>query len=198
MKNYDFDKHTSEFLASTNTSISLTLKHIGKHWDDEKHQIIPGVSRSVWSVTISRGDLKYTFDFGDSVKQLRDDIEKTIKLFDIHSFGMSIAKPIRYVNLKDGSAQAFSLEDESIVVKCLDAMHSNPSLVTKPSAYNILCCLTTDNPGTFEDFCSDYGYDTDSRKAELSYKAVVKEWLNISRIFNESELHTIKELVCWY
>ena len=33
--------------------------------------------------------------------------------------------------------------------------------------YDILCCIGCDlqTPDTFEDFCAEYGYDTDSRKA---------------------------------
>lgn len=55
----------------------------------------------------------------------------------------------------------------------------------KPTAYNILACLTKYDPGTFEDFCSDYGYDEDSRKAERIYKAVCKEWINVERVFGD-------------
>ena len=45
-----------------------------------------------------------------------------------------------------------------------------------PSAADVLDCLasdsnTIDNARNFEDFCSDLGYDSDSRKAEKIYKA---------------------------
>ena len=53
----------------------------------------------------------------------------------------------------------------------------------KPTASYILACLTKYDPGTFDDFCSDYGYDTDSREAERIYKAVIKEWCNVERVF---------------
>ena len=33
------------------------------------------------------------------------------------------------------------------------------------SAYDLLACITKSDPGNFRDFCSDFGYDTDSRKA---------------------------------
>lgn len=55
----------------------------------------------------------------------------------------------------------------------------------KPTAYDILACLTKYDPGTLEDFCSDYGYDEDSRKAESTYKAVCKEWRNVERVFGD-------------
>ena len=59
------------------------------------------------------------------------------------------------------------------------------SLGDKPTAYAILACLTKYDPGTFEDFCSDYGYDEDSRKAERIYKAVCNEWLHVERVFGD-------------
>jgi len=40
-----------------------------------------------------------------------------------------------------------------------------------PTAYDVLACLDTYSDGfTFEDFCHSYGYDTDSRKAEKTFK----------------------------
>jgi|ERR1019366_760342 hypothetical protein len=53
----------------------------------------------------------------------------------------------------------------------------------EPTAYDILSVLTKYEPDTFENFCGDYGYDTDSRRAEKTYKAVVKEWEGVSRLF---------------
>lgn len=60
-----------------------------------------------------------------------------------------------------------------------------------PSAYSVLSCLTKDDPGTFEDFCGDFGYDTDSRKAETIYKAVVNEYQNVCMLWNESEIELL-------
>lgn len=53
----------------------------------------------------------------------------------------------------------------------------------EPTLYDILTSLTKYDPETFEDFCSNYGYDQDSRKAEKTYKAVCKEWNAVSRLF---------------
>jgi hypothetical protein len=52
-----------------------------------------------------------------------------------------------------------------------------------PSLYDILSCLTSYDPGSFSDFCDDYGYDTDSRKAHKLWEAVHEEYSNVSRIF---------------
>jgi len=63
-----------------------------------------------------------------------------------------------------------------------------------PTAYDVLACLTKYDVGSFEDFCSEFGYDTDSRTAERTFKAVVKEWENISRIYTEEQIEAMQEI----
>src|SRR4051812_7060666 len=46
-----------------------------------------------------------------------------------------------------------------------------------PEVQDVLDCLASDAAGyegarSFEEWCGDYGYDTDSRKAEQTYKTV--------------------------
>jgi len=50
----------------------------------------------------------------------------------------------------------------------------------RPTAVEVLDCLASDaagieNTGDFDDWCADYGYDTDSRKAERIYRACQRE-----------------------
>ena len=63
-----------------------------------------------------------------------------------------------------------------------------------PSAYDVLACITKNDPGTFEQFCAEYGYDVDSRKAESVYRAVVKEWQKVRRFFTSKELEQLQEI----
>lgn len=53
----------------------------------------------------------------------------------------------------------------------------------KPSSYDILACLTKYNPGSFEEFCNDFGYDADSRKAYDIYLLMCKEWQGVKDVF---------------
>lgn len=64
----------------------------------------------------------------------------------------------------------------------------------EPTPYDVLACLTKYDPETFENFCSEFGYDTDSRTAKRTYKAVVKEYAGVMRLFDDvieklQELH---------
>lgn len=61
-------------------------------------------------------------------------------------------------------------------------------------AYDLLAAITKNDPGTFEDFCSEYGYDTDSRKAEEVYRAVVKEYAKVRKFFTPAELEALQEI----
>lgn len=39
---------------------------------------------------------------------------------------------------------------------------------------------------SFDEFCGEFGYDTDSRKAEASYKACLKLAKNVKRVFGDN------------
>ncbi len=56
---------------------------------------------------------------------------------------------------------------------------------TAPSLYSVLACLTKRDPGPFEDFCADYGYDTDSRAAEKTWYAVREEGRAVEALFSD-------------
>lgn len=55
----------------------------------------------------------------------------------------------------------------------------------KPSAYDVLACLEKYEPGTHEDFCADFGYDTDSRKCFDLYLRVQKEQKSVYQLFSD-------------
>lgn len=66
--------------------------------------------------------------------------------------------------------------------------------IVNPTAYDVLACLTKYDPGTFEDFCSEFGYDEDSRNAEKTYNAVKDEWQNVRALFTDSEIEQLQEI----
>lgn len=63
-----------------------------------------------------------------------------------------------------------------------------------PSAYDLLSCIQKNDPGSFNNFCSDFGYDEDSRKAYSVYKGVVKEWEKVERFFTPDEIEELCEI----
>lgn len=65
---------------------------------------------------------------------------------------------------------------------------------TPPTAYDILAGITKAEVGDFEDFCRDFGYDSDSRTAHVVYKAVLREWKNVEKLFTPKQLESLQEL----
>ncbi len=64
----------------------------------------------------------------------------------------------------------------------------------KPTSYDVLACITKSDPGSFEDFCSEFGYNIDSRKAEKIYKSVVEEYEHVNNFFTETEIEELQEI----
>lgn len=63
-----------------------------------------------------------------------------------------------------------------------------------PREYDILACLEKYDVGTLEDFCDEFGYDPSERKVRKIYKACVKEYENLCRIFTEEQMEMLREI----
>ena len=63
-----------------------------------------------------------------------------------------------------------------------------------PTEYDIITCLTKYDPGKFQEFCSEYGYEEDSRKAERVYQAVSEEWKMVRKLFTDEEIGYLQEI----
>lgn len=60
---------------------------------------------------------------------------------------------------------------------------------TEPTMYDVLACLTKYDPYSFEDFCSEYGYEIydreDKRRYFKIYNSVAKEWKGVDRVLGD-------------
>lgn len=65
---------------------------------------------------------------------------------------------------------------------------------TPPKSYDVLASITKYEVSTFDNFCNEYGYDTDSRKALKTYKAVLREWKNIEKLFTAEQIEELQEI----
>ena len=66
----------------------------------------------------------------------------------------------------------------------------------KPNNYDILSCVSAEyiDNETFEDFCDEFGYDTDSRTALEIYLECQKQSQNLRRIFTQKQLDKLLEI----
>ena len=63
---------------------------------------------------------------------------------------------------------------------------------TPPDMYSVLACLTKYDVNSFEDFCSEFGYEQydeetgrTNKQTERTYKAVCKEFAAVERLFSD-------------
>jgi len=170
-----YEQQAIDFLAQTGTVINCEFLRNGKHFDDDKE------TRDIYSVTITKGQRKYTFNFGQSINASGAYIVAPM----LKNKMIAANIPHYFQSLKD--AQKFRYElAQNVIGKNVN--------FSKPTAYDILCCLTKYDPGTFENFCSEFGYDEDSRKAEKIYKAVKDEYQNVCALFSDSEIELLSEI----
>lgn len=64
----------------------------------------------------------------------------------------------------------------------------------EPTNYDILACLDLVYEDSLEDWCSSYGYDADSRKAEGIYKKCLEQDRRLRRMFDRKELEMLVEI----
>lgn len=82
------------------------------------------------------------------------------------------------------NAQRYSFKfGQSIARSRGSQLQKGMNRLQPPSAYDVLSGLVKDDPGTFEDFCANYGYSNDSIKAQKTYFAVQKEYQEIKHLF---------------
>lgn len=64
----------------------------------------------------------------------------------------------------------------------------------KPTKYGVLACLSVEEFLGFEDFCSSFGYDTDSILAHKTYEAVKSQSEAITKLLTPKEIEQLNEI----
>jgi hypothetical protein len=164
-----YDIQANEFLEKTNTEIKIVFKENAKYFHHDKEP------RDIYNCTLTRGSRSYTFTFGQSLIKSKHYKDKYVKdrLYTLNGS-----------NLKGGyKVDAKRYLDECILKNGVF-----------PTAYDILSCLEKYDYDSFEDFCSELGYDTDSRSAERIYNACKEQYLQLCSLYNEEEMEILKDI----
>ena len=148
------------------------------------------------------------------IKQATDFLQKTYSKMKIEYVGLAVNKEwkekekrclyeITLTSPRGSMTFDFwdSIRNTRIRTRPFDAynVQANKELAAKkkaavPSVYDVLACLQKCDPGTFENFCSDYGYDEDSRTAIRVYLAVQNEYTQLTRLFTPEQMEELAEI----
>ena len=148
------------------------------------------------------------------IKQATDFLQKTYSKMKIEYVGLAVNKEwkekekrclyeITLTSPRGSMTFDFwdSIRTTRIRTMPFDAynVQANKELAAKkkaavPSVYDVLACLQKCDPGTFENFCSDYGYDEDSRTAIRVYLAVQNEYTQLTRLFTPEQMEELAEI----
>jgi hypothetical protein len=118
--------------------------------------------------------VKFTAKFLRHGKHFEDDREKR----DI--FTLTLSRNGKRISFKFGQS----------------IMNSTGTGSNAPTPYDLLASVQKYDPDTFENFCSDFGYNDQplSPKVRKIYTAVVKEWEKVNDFFTSEELEQIQEI----
>src|SRR5690606_4584821 len=171
--NVDYNKKTTNFLTLTNTKINIEFLKNDYHFINDESK------RDIYKVTIKRGNREYSFNFGQSLinstKLVHEKLEReyTMSGYSLKGGYKIIGDVDKYIN---GSVQGEIKKVKGI----------------PPSEYDILSCLQKHDVGTFEDFCSEFGYDTDSKTADKIYTEICKEFDNVCKLWTDEEIELLR------
>ena len=125
---------------------------------------------AVYSVTLSRpGKKSYTFDFSTSIDDSWEYVNRSTR---------ERCKGLPPGMKLDSMFKALEGKEARIING-----HAVRQTRKRPSVYIVLACLEKSEPMFFEEWCADYCYDSDSRKAFEIYEASQKESLAVIRLF---------------
>lgn len=166
----EYIKQATEFLQKTHAE--MKIEYVGlavnKEWKEKE-------KRCLYEITLTSPRGSMVFDFWDNIHNTK------IKKMTFEEYSEKRYK----IPYSDLTGKEISIARKELMEK---------KKAAAPSVYDVLACLTKYDPGTFEDFCSDYGYDEDSRTAERVYFAVQKEYAQLARLFTADQMEELAEI----
>ena len=164
-----YEQQAIDLLNQLNLTFKAEFLKHGKHFEDDKQ------TRDIYKITLQRAGREYSFNFGQSINC------------------SGVYKVKNYPKYKDKCWRDMTSALNELGYSERSNIYRNPNF-SAPSAYDVLACLQKYDVGTFENFCSEFGYDVDSRKAEKIYKAVCDEFTNVERLFSPDEIEILQEI----
>lgn len=165
----EYTEQAEQFLTDTGTTFTITYLYTGPYFPDDKD------NRDIYQFTLQNSRGVYSAKFGDSIAN-----SEARALFRKYGPRAPIV---------GGWSPPRDIQEAKKYKQILTNKRYLP-----PLAYDVLACLTKYDPGTFADFCGDYGYDVDSIKAQKTYFAVQEEWDGVRELFTSAQLEQLQEI----
>lgn len=182
----EYEQQALDFLKKTNTEFSsIFLKH-GKHFQDDKE------TRDIYEITLKRNNREFIFNFGQSLN------DSGFKVF--HKKKRDSTNEVKFINFKfDNRIRNKDVHRKLLLsfLNCTAYEFDSQYKIMEPkspNAYDVLACLTKYDVGSFEDFCSEFGYNDDSIKAKETYDAVVEEYEGLQKLYTDEDLDLLREI----
>lgn len=167
------DQAVAEFLKAEKISYSASFQGTKKSDNWERDQFV---------VTFTNGNNSESFEYGCGIGHRLQVAKNAYKLSDSQLSGVK--------KLRDLIGE--SRLDSTI----LDL--GNKVYAVKPTQAGVLYCLLLDAQAAdqnFDDFCSDFGYDPDSRKDFKVYEACCETLQKIRKLFTNEQRAKLAELL---
>lgn len=168
----EYEQQAQSFLEKTGTTFKAEFIKNDKYFDDDKE------TRDIYQITLKRGERVYSFKFGQSVNN-------SVKYLVFFPSGRR-----KYNDLKQARKEYL----REVKGNLSRGEYRENENFKEPTPYDVLASVQKNEVGTFENFCADFGYDTDSIKTQKIYLAVLEEYKNICMLFSEQEMNELCEI----
>jgi len=172
MNNYE--KQAQDFLNQTQTTFKAEFIKNDFHFDGDQEK------RDIYKITLQRGTRKMVFNFGQSLNNSGFYFTQGVKKVEIDK---------KFLELDLSESQLKTKLIQTIRQAC-DKIHYPKA----PTPYDILAGLQNYEVGSFENFCDEFDYNVDSKKAEKTYNAVLKEWQEVQKLWSDEEIALLQEI----
>lgn len=141
-----------------------------KKWiEDSDLDYLPKQISEIMTSQYERGAFQFIKDFGVEVKI-------KFKRYGFHFDGDEKQRNIYTITLSRNRKTYKYLFGDSLI---------DTDRGFRPTPYDVLACLETAIPETFDEFCTDFEYSNDSIRAKQLYKAVKKEAEMVQDLFGD-------------
>lgn len=167
-----YEQSAIDFLANHEITFEAKfLRHGSMRWDKK------GETRDIYSLILRRERHNISVEFGQSLAHSGEWLVK--------DKNPKFKKSFHEKTVASAYASKYGINQFNVC--------KNPEKKI-PTAYSMLSVITKSDPGTFDDFCSEYGYDNDSISARDTWQAVREEWNDIRSFFSMAEIEELQEI----